>query len=141
METMSLTRIATYSGAVLLAAFVLIVLAYGQYGAGSGLIVVIALVLLIAAGSKLYGRGSRYGTIAARKRPAQEAHNRAADLAAEARQATAEAARRGERYCPLDRADLAHHPDHAAHAATNGHASAAHPAPQTPPPPAPQQPT
>jgi hypothetical protein len=38
----------------------------------------------------------------ARVRPAQEAQNRAADVAAEARRAVAEAERRGERYCPLD---------------------------------------
>ena len=35
-------------------------------------------------------------------RPAQEAHDQAADRAAEARRGVAEAARRGERYCPLD---------------------------------------
>ena len=37
-----------------------------------------------------------------RVRPAQEAHDQAADVAAEARRAVAEAERRGERYCPLD---------------------------------------
>jgi hypothetical protein len=37
-----------------------------------------------------------------RVRPAQEAHDQAADRAAEARRGVAEAARRGERYCPLD---------------------------------------
>jgi hypothetical protein len=120
MGTMSMTRIATYFGAFFLAAFVVIVVAYGQYGAGSWVIVALVLVLLVVAGSRLYGRQSRYGAIAARKRPAQEAHNRAADLAADARRATADAAKRGERFCPLDPAN---------HAATNGHAPATHPAP------------
>ncbi len=132
---MSMTRIATYSGAVLLAAFFVIVLAYGQYGAGSGVVVAVVLVLLIVAGSKLYGRRSRYAAIAARNRPAQDSHDRAAGLAAEARRAAAEAAKRGERYCPLD---PAHDTDHDPRRATNGHASAARPAP---PPPAPPQPT
>ena len=137
---MTLTRIATYVGAALLVVFFLIVLLYGAYGFGSGGIVAIVLVLLVVAGSRLYGRQSRYGDIAARKRPAQEAHNRAADLAADARRATAQAAKRGERYCPLDPAVLTHdtdhadHTDHAAHASTNGHATA-HPAPPSPPPP------
>ena len=132
---MSLTRIATYFGAVLLAVFVLVVLTYGQYRAGSGIVVVIILALLIVAGTRLYGRRSHYAAVAARKRPAQEAHNRAADLAAEARRATAEAAKKGERYCPLDPADPAHH------SATNGHVSAARPAASPPPPPAPPQQT
>jgi hypothetical protein len=120
---MSLTRIATYFGAFVLAAFFVIVLAYGAYGAGTGIVVVVALVLLIAGGSRLYGRRSRYGDIAARKRPAQEAHNHAADLAADARRAAAEAAKNGERYCPLDPAVQAEQ------AATNGHAPTTQPAP------------
>jgi hypothetical protein len=128
---MSLTRIATYFGAFLLAAFVVIVLAYGAYGAGSGIVAGVVLVLLVIGGSRLYGRRSRYGAIAARKRPAQEAHNRAADLAAEARRAAADAAKEGERYCPLDPAL-----DADDHVATNGHASAARPA--QPPPPSPK---
>ena len=126
MGPMSLTRFATYFGAFLLLAFVVVVLAYGDYGAGRWLVVAVVLVLLIAGGSRLYGRRSRYGDIAARKRPAQDAHNRAADLAAEARRATEDAARRGDRYCPLDPAK-----DAARHAGTNGngHASAVQPAP------------
>jgi len=126
---MSLTRIATLFGAFLLAAFFVIVVAYGQFGAGSWVIVAFVLVLLVAGGSRLYGGQSRYADIAARKRPAQEAHDRAADLAAEARRATAEAAKRGERYCPLDPAPQTQ----ADHVATNGHAPATHP---TSPPPA-----
>ena len=125
---MSLTRIATYFGALLLAAFFVIVLAYGGYGAGRGIVVAVALVLLIVGGSRLYGRRSRYGDIAARKRPDQEAHNHAADLAADARRATAEAAKRGERYCPLDPAHDVNH------VATNGHTTAAR---QASPPPSP----
>ena len=117
---MSLTRIATFFGAFVLAAFVVIVVAYGQYGAGSWIVVALVLVALVAGGSRLYGRQSRYGAIVAAKRPAQEAHNRAADLAADARRATADAAKRGERYCPLDPAN---------HVSTNGHAPATHPAP------------
>ena len=50
----------------------------------------------------LYGRHSHGKKAVDRVRPAQEAQNRAADLAAEARRAVAEAERRGERYCPLD---------------------------------------
>ena len=125
---MSLTRIATYFGAFLLAAFVLIVLAYGAYGVGSTVVLLgIVLVLLIAGGSMLYGRRSRYGDIAARKRPAQEAHNRAADLAADARRASAEAAKRGERYCPLDPGG-----DPTNRVSTDGHATAERPAPPQP---------
>jgi hypothetical protein len=99
---MSLTRMATYFGAFLLTVFALIVLTEGNYGAGSFVLGAFALVGLIGAGSMLYGRNSRYAAITARKRPAQDAHDRAADLAAEARRATSEAAKRGERYCPLD---------------------------------------
>jgi hypothetical protein len=119
METMSLRLIAAYAGAVLLVLFVVVVVAYGQYGAGSWVIVAGVLVLLVVAGSRLYGRQSRYGDIAARKRPAQEAHDRAADLAADARRASAAAAQRGERYCPLDPANAASAP-----ATTNGHTPA-----------------
>jgi hypothetical protein len=120
---MSLTRIATYFGAFLLAAFFVIVVAYGRFGAGSWVIVALVLVLLVVVGTRLYGGQSRYAAIAARKRPAQEAHDRAAGLAAEARRATAEAAKRGERHCPLDPAAQTDH------VATNGHTPATHPAP------------
>lgn len=130
---MSLTRIATFFGAAVLAAFVLIVLLYGAYRAGTGIIAALALVVLIVAGSKLHGRHSRYAAIAARNRPAQEAHDRAADLAAEARRATAEAAKHGERYCPID---PAHDSAHGNHATTNGHTPSAAPRPGTPPNPA-----
>jgi hypothetical protein len=132
MGPMTLTRIATYAGAVLLTVFVAIVLAYGAYGAGNGVIVVVALVLLIVAGSRLYGRRSHYAAAAARNRSAQEVHDRAADLAADARQAAATAAKRGERYCPLDPAN--HVSANGQAAATNGHAPAVQPAPPPAPP-------
>ena len=62
----------------------------------------LTIAVLIAAGSLLYGRDSHGAKAVERDRPAQEALDRAADLAAERRRATAEAAKRGERYCPLD---------------------------------------
>ena len=62
----------------------------------------LAMAVLVGAGNLLYGRHSHGAAAVARIRPAQEAHDRAADVAAEARRAVAEAARRGERYCPLD---------------------------------------
>ncbi len=70
--------------------------------AGPVVVVVVALAALVGAGNLLYGRHSHGAAAEARTRPAQEAANRAADQAAEARRATAEAARRDERYCPLD---------------------------------------
>ena len=62
----------------------------------------IAIAALVAGGNLLYGRHSHGAAAVERDRPAQEAHDRAADAAAEARRAVAEAERRGERYCPLD---------------------------------------
>jgi len=97
---MTATRIALVAGIALLAAFAV--------GAGfathSGPLVValVVLAVLVACGNLLYGRHSHGAAAVARTRPAQEAHDRAADNAAEARRAVAEAARRGERYCPLD---------------------------------------
>ncbi len=61
---------------------------YYGYGTNFALdIVLIAIVLafLIAAGNLLYGRNSHYARAQARVRPAQEAHNRAADEANAAR--------------------------------------------------------
>jgi hypothetical protein len=119
----TLTRVAVAAGFVLLTAFVYVVLAHGANG-GNIAGIVIAVVLLIAAGNLLYGRHSHGAAAQARVRDAQEAHNRAADLAAEARRATAEADRRGERFCPMD-PDPAHNPEAPA------------PAPHAPAPPAP----
>jgi len=97
---MTATRIALIAGIVILALFALIT----AFAAHAGLVVVAlaTVVLLIAAGNLLYGRHSHGAAAQARVRPAQQAHDRAADRAAEARRAVAEAARRGERYCPLD---------------------------------------
>ncbi len=78
----------------------------GQSGAGAAIVAFIAIAVLVAAGNVLYGRHSHGAAAMARVRPAQEAHDQAADRAAEARRAVAEAARRGERYCPLDPAHL-----------------------------------
>ncbi len=99
---MSLTRVATIFGALLLVLFVFFVLVAGAFGATTGVLSALAIVGLIVCGSLLYGRRSHYARAVARVRPAQQAHDRAADVAADARRATAEAAKRGERYCPLD---------------------------------------
>lgn len=133
---MTWTRIATGLGAFVLLLFVLVLAVGGPFGVRSVVFVAIALVGLISGGSMLYGRRSHYGAAAARNRDAQAAHDEAADLAADARRATADAARRGERYCPLDPAVA-----HAAtfgHVATNGHAPTQDPASTPPPPLAPQ---
>jgi len=70
------------------------------------LVVAAVIAALVAAGNLLYGRHSHGAAAMNRVRAAQEAHDRAADAAAEARRAVAEAERRGERYCPLDPANL-----------------------------------
>ena len=97
---MTSTRIALTVGIVILALFAVVAV----FAAHAGLVVVAfaAVVVLIAAGNLLYGRHSHGAAAQARIQAAQEAHDRAADQAAEARRAVAEAARRGERYCPLD---------------------------------------
>ena len=94
------TRIAVSAGIVILALLAVLIV----FAAHAGLVVVAlaAVALLIGAGNLLYGRHSHGAAAQARIRPAQQAHDRAADRAAEARCAVAEAARRGERYCPLD---------------------------------------
>jgi hypothetical protein len=82
---MRLTRIALGFGVVVLVAFMLAV-AIGIHGAASPVIAVLALVGLIACGNLLYGKHSHGAAATARKRPAQEAQNRAIDEAqAEAR--------------------------------------------------------
>jgi hypothetical protein len=97
---MTPARIALIAGIVILALFVVV----AGFALHAGLVVAVALILavLIGAGNLLYGRHSHGAAAQARKRPAQEAHDRAADEAARARRAVAEAERRGERYCPLD---------------------------------------
>jgi hypothetical protein len=97
---MSAARIALIAGIAFLVAFVVV----AAFALHAGIVVVVAVVIagLVGAGNLLYGRHSHGAAAVARTREAQEAHDRAADLASDARQATAEAARRGERYCPLD---------------------------------------
>ena len=102
---MSLTRVATIAGGLVLVLFVFFVLIAGAVDGTTAAVSAAVIVGLIVCGSLLYGRRSHYASAAARNRPAQRAHDRAADLAADARRATAEATRRGERYCPLDPAN------------------------------------
>jgi hypothetical protein len=97
---MTVTRVALIAGIVFLAAFAVVV-AFAHH-AGPVVVVAVMVAVLVGCGNLLYGRHSHGAAAQARVRPAQEAHDRAADIAAEARRATAEAARRGERYCPLD---------------------------------------
>jgi hypothetical protein len=100
------SRIAIVVAIALLTAFAVVVIAEGQGGAGAAVVAFLAIAALVGGGNALYGRHSHGKKAVDRVRPAQEAHDRAADLAAEARRAVAEAERRGERYCPLD---PAHH--------------------------------
>jgi hypothetical protein len=100
------SRIAIAAGIALLLLFAVVVIAEGHAGAGAAVVAFIAIAALVGAGNVLYGRHSHGKKAVDRVRPAQEAQNRAADVAAEARRAVAEAERRGERYCPLD---LTHH--------------------------------
>jgi hypothetical protein len=99
---MSFTRIATAAGILVITLFVAAVLLAGPFGSTTALIVALTIAVLIAAGSLLYGRDSHGAKAVERDRPAQDAADRAAAVAAEARRATAEATKRGERYCPLD---------------------------------------
>jgi hypothetical protein len=101
------SRIAIAIGIALLAIFVIAVVTEGHAGAGAAVVAFLAIAVLVGAGNLLYGRHSHGKKAVDRVRPAQEAHDRAADLAAEARRAVAEAERRGERYCPLDPAQRA----------------------------------
>jgi hypothetical protein len=96
------SRIVIALAILLLTAFAVVVIAEGQGGAGAAMVAFIAIAVLVGAGNVLYGRHSHGKKAVDRVRPAQEAHDRAADVAAEARRAVAEAERRGERYCPLD---------------------------------------
>jgi hypothetical protein len=97
---MSPTRIALGAGIVLLTAFV--VVAAVAVHALAAVAVVLVIAGLVACGNLLYGRHSHGAAAQARVRPAQDAQDRAAAVAADARRAVAEAQRRGERYCPLD---------------------------------------
>ena len=126
---MTWARFATILGALVLILFFAAMLVAGPWGVTTGVMVTIAIVGLIVAGSLLYGRNSRYAAVAARNKDAQEAHDRAADVAADARRAAAEAANRGERFCPMDPA-VAHAgvTTNGATARTNGHATSPNPA-------------
>ena len=73
----------------------------GHAGAGAAVVAFIAIVALVGAGNALYGRNSHGAKALARTRPAQEAQDRAADVAAEARGRRRGRAP-GERFCPLD---------------------------------------
>jgi hypothetical protein len=101
------SRIAIVVAIALLTAFAVVVIAEGQGGAGAAVVAFLAIAALVGGGNALYGRHSHGKKAVDRVRAAQEAHDRAADLAAEARRAVAEAERRGERYCPLDPAQRA----------------------------------
>jgi hypothetical protein len=93
---MRFARIALGLGVVVLVAFMLVV-AIGIHGAASPVIAVVALVGLIACGNLLYGKHSHGAAATARKRPAQEAQNRAIDEAHErARLERAQGRRRRE---------------------------------------------
>ncbi len=104
---MTWSRIAVAAGIALLTIFAVLVIAEGHAGGGAAVVAFIAIAALVGAGNALYGRHSHGKKAMDRVRPAQQAQNRAADRAAEARRATAEAQRRGERYCPLDPAHRA----------------------------------
>ncbi len=112
---MSATRLALLGGLALLGAFLVVGMAFTMHaGVAAVAMAAVALAALVGGGNLLYGRRSHYAAVQARTRPAQQAHDRAAGLAAQARRAVAAADRRGERYCPLDpvhRPDQAHQPD------------------------------
>jgi hypothetical protein len=121
------SRIAIAVGIALLTIFVIAVITEGHAGAGAAVVAFIAIAALVGAGNALYGRHSHGKKAVDRVRPAQEAANRAADLAAESRRAVAEAQRRGERYCPLDPAHRSAGTDtEPAHASDPAHATDAH---------------
>ncbi len=106
---MTASRVALVAGIVFLAALA-VIFAFALH-AGVPVLALMAVAGLIVCGNLLYGRRNHYRVAVDRDRPAQEAHDRAADLAADARRATTEAAKRGERYCPLDPADPVGHAD------------------------------
>ena len=91
---MRFTRFALAAGVVVIVAFMLLV-AIGIHGALTPVIAIVALVGLIACGNLLYGKNSHGAVATARKRPAQEAQNRAIDEAqARARQERDDSRRR-----------------------------------------------
>jgi type VI protein secretion system component VasK len=90
---MRLTRFALAVGVVVVVAFMLLV-AIGIHGALTPVIAIVAVVGLIACGNLLYGKNSHGAAATARKRPAQEAQNRAIDEAQERARTEREQARR-----------------------------------------------
>ncbi len=100
---MSATRLALLGALTLLGAFLVLGMAFTMHaGVIAVAVAALALGVLVGGGNLLYGRRSHYAAVQARTRPAQQAHDRAAGLAARARRAVAAADRRGERYCPID---------------------------------------
>jgi hypothetical protein len=89
---MRFTRFALAAGVVVVVAFMLLV-AIGIHGALTPVIAIVALVGLIACGNLLYGKNSHGAAATARKRPAQEAQNRAIDEAQERARTEREQAR------------------------------------------------
>jgi hypothetical protein len=77
-----LVRFALGVGVVFVVLFMLAV-AIGIHGAATPVIAIVALVGLIVCGNLLYGQHSHGAAAVARKRPAQEAQNRAIDQAQE----------------------------------------------------------
>lgn len=100
---MTAARVALVAGILFLATFAVI----GAFALHAGIPVLVVMVLfgLIASGNLIYGRSSHYAKVQDRTRAAQEAHDSAADRAADARRAATDAAKRGDRYCPLDPAN------------------------------------
>jgi len=102
-----LTRFALTVGVVVVVAFMLLV-AIGIHGALTPVIAIVALVGLVVCGNLLYGQHSHGAAATARKRPAQDAQNRAIDEAQErarqerqqARQQRQQARRTGEGGAP-----------------------------------------
>jgi type VI protein secretion system component VasK len=90
---MRLTRFALAAGVVVVVAFMLLV-AVGIHGALTPVIAIVALVGLIVCGNLLYGQHSHGAAATARKRPAQEAQNRAIDEAQEQARIAREQTRR-----------------------------------------------
>jgi hypothetical protein len=77
---MVMTRVALVLGA-LIVAFLILLVAIGFHQALTPLATVAALVILIGGGNLLYGKNSHGAMAQARKRPAQQAHDRAIDEA------------------------------------------------------------
>jgi hypothetical protein len=97
-------KLAVAAGIALLAGFLyILIIALSKYAGGTslnpflnGVLVIVAMAVLIGAGSLTYGKNSHYARAQARIRPAQEAHNLAADEAATARRAEAAVAEPAE---------------------------------------------